>query len=169
MCLEGMAPILGRDGHVRLFLFRSFIVRFFNRSKKSLSQQNCSLTKKTIDFFEIFFQKIICSVKNYRFINSLFKKIVRSVKTRSFFQVCLKHFKSVFFKNDPFFISLNDPFHSSIDTLFHKKKFYSLKKMMPISHPRSIEVYNGISWENSKDTLTKDFYQGVLVGAKCPV
>ncbi|XP_023348030.1 kelch-like protein 12 [Eurytemora carolleeae] len=35
--------------------------------------------------------------------------------------------------------------------------------------PRSIEVYNGISWENSKDTLTKDFYQGVLVGAKCPV
>ena len=34
--------------------------------------------------------------------------------------------------------------------------------------PRSIEVYNGISWDISKDILVNDFTMGVLVDAKCP-
>ena len=33
--------------------------------------------------------------------------------------------------------------------------------------PRSIEVYNGKSWDISNDILAKDFTFGVLVEAKC--
>ena len=44
----------------------------------------------------------------------------------------------------------------------------SFKKTMPISYPRSIEVYNGTSWVTSDDSLAKDFTIGVLVEAKCP-
>ena len=32
---------------------------------------------------------------------------------------------------------------------------------------RSIEVYNGKSWDISKDTLAERFYEGVSVEAKC--
>ena len=33
--------------------------------------------------------------------------------------------------------------------------------------PRSIEVYNGRSWDISNDILAKSFTYGVLVEAKC--
>ena len=94
------------------------------------------------------------------------------IKKKDCFSSSFEPFKSFVFKKLSFFVSLNGQFRSSIvfylsNTLFHKK-IGSFKKTMPISYPRSIEVYNGTSWVMSDDSLAKYFIDGVGVEAKCP-